>query len=183
MKTQDLIDQTAEKETSAAVDDTRNYTKQYLRYVGIFVVGVLLIVAAFGRVELHSELERQILPHTLIGYVDDVRYFETVRIQASEWPDWAAAFEVPDVVSVDFESDCFGGRIGIFADLVYYENRYEKRSWLTGHLFTQASEYYYKPEGVLYLEKVSAYNQVPEVPLDEIVPQGYDFMAFRGNEV
>lgn len=162
--------------------DSVNYTKQYLRYIGILIIAILCIVLLFGRMEFHNELERQVLPHTLIGYVNEAHYWDMVPVTAEEWPDWASQFHKPDEALISFVQDGPGGRIGIFADLVYYENRYEKRTWLTGRLLVQEAEYYYKPEGALYLEAVYEPDLVSEINLQELVPQEYDFMAFRGNK-
>ena len=162
----------------------QNNTKRYLLYFGAIVVLICTVVVLFGRMEFHTELEREVLPHTLIGYMDDIEYdteYDTEAVIAEDaWPLWAQAFDRQWEDTITFDAGSVG-RIGIYADLVYYENRYEKRSWFSGRLIERASEYYYKPEGTLYLEAV--YLPYPEIEIDftQIVPQGYDFMAFNGN--
>ena len=155
-------------------------TKKYLLYIGLAVLILFLIVALLGRLEFHNELELEVLPHTLVGYVDDVQYTGDVVVTSDEWPEWAMEYDKPEEAMVHFTGDASGGRIGIFADLIYYENRYERRTWFSGRLLERASEYYYKPEGALYLEAVYEPGKVPEMSITDMVPQNYDFMAFDG---
>lgn len=155
-------------------------TKKYLLYIGLAALILFLIVAFLGRLEFHNELEQDVLPHTLVGYVDDVQYTGDVAVTSDEWPEWTREYDKPEEVLVHFTEDASGGRIGIFADLIYYENRYERRTWFSGRLLEQASEYYYKPEGALYLEAVYEPGKVPEMSITDMVPQNYDFMAFDG---
>ncbi|MBQ3206359.1 MAG: hypothetical protein IJB37_07395, partial [Peptococcaceae bacterium] len=129
-------------------------TKKYLLYIGLAALILFLIVAFLGRLEFHNELEQEVLPHTLVGYVNDVQYSGDVVVTSDEWPEWTMEYDKPEEVLVHFTEDASGGRIGIFADLIYYENRYERRTWFSGRLLERASEYYYKPEGALYLEAV-----------------------------
>lgn len=154
--------------------------KKDILYIVLAVLGVFLLVVLFGRLSFHTELEQDILSHTLVGYIDDARYFGDVTVSNEDWPEWAQEYDKPDEASVHFDHDVSGGRIGIFANIVYYENRYELRSWFSGKLLERASEYYYKPEGPLYLAPVYELDRVPEISLDEMVPQGYDFTAFDG---
>ena len=155
-------------------------TKKYLLYIGLAALILFLIVALLGRLEFHNELELEVLPHTLVGYVDDVQYTGDVVVTSDEWPEWAMKYDKPEEAMVHFTGDVSGGRIGIFADLIYYENRYERRTWFSGRLLERASEYYYKPEGALYLEAVYEPGKVPEMSITDMVPQNYDFMAFDG---
>ena len=155
-------------------------TKKYLLYIGLAALILFLIVAFLGRLEFHNELEQEVLPHTLVGYVNDVQYSGDVVVTSDEWPEWAMKYDKPEETMVHFTGDASGGRIGIFADLIYYENRYERRTWFSGRLLEQASEYYYKPEGALYLEAVYEPGKVPEMSITDMVPQNYDFMAFDG---
>ena len=155
-------------------------TKKYLLYIGLAALILFLIVALLGRLEFHNELEQDVLPHTLVGYVDDVQYTGDVVVTSDKWPEWAIEYDKPEETMVHFTEDASGGRIGIFADLIYYENRYERRTWFSGRLLEQASEYYYKPEGALYLEAVYEPGKVPEMSIRDMVPQNYDFMAFDG---
>ena len=154
--------------------------KKYLLYIGLAALILFLIVALLGRLEFHNELEQDVLPHTLVGYVDDVQYTGDVAVTSDEWPEWTMEYDKPEEVLVHFTEDASGGRIGIFADLIYYENRYERRTWFSGRLLERASEYYYKPEGALYLEAVYEPGKVPEMSITDMVPQNYDFMAFDG---
>ena len=112
--------------------------------------------------------------------MNDVQYTGDVVVTSDEWPEWAMKYDKPEEAMVHFTEDASGGRIGIFADLIYYENRYERRTWFSGRLLEQASEYYYKPEGALYLEAVYEPGKVPEMSITDMVPQNYDFMAFDG---
>ena len=155
-------------------------TKKYLLYIGLAALILFLIVAFLGRLEFHNELEQEVLPHTLVGYVNDVQYSGDIVVTSDEWPEWAMKYDKPEETMVQFTGDASGGRIGIFADLIYYENRYERRTWFSGRLLEQASEYYYKPEGALYLEAVYEPGKVPEMSITDMVPQNYDFMAFDG---
>lgn len=155
-------------------------TKKYLLYIGLAALILFLIVALLGRLEFHNELELEVLPHTLVGYVDDVQYTGDVAVTSDEWPEWAMEYDKPEEAMIHFTGEASGGHIGIFADLIYYENRYERRTWFSGRLLERASEYYYKPEGALYLEAVYEPGKVPEMSITDIVPQNYDFMAFDG---
>ena len=158
-------------------------TKKYMIYLGLTALLVCAIVVLFGRMEFHNELEREVLPHTLIGYLNEKNnYFGAVAVYENEWPEWAEEFDYPKEGAVVFGYERRDARIGIFANLLYYENRYEKRSWFSGKLIERASEYYYKPEGNLYLEAVYPPYPEPEIKLEQIVPQSYDFMAYKGNE-
>ena len=155
-------------------------TKKYLLYIGLAALILFLIVALLGRLEFHNELELEVLPHTLVGYVNDVQYTGDVVVISDEWPEWAMKYDKPEEAMVHFNEYASGGRIGIFADLIYYENRYERRTWFSGRLLERASEYYYKPEGALYLEAVYEPGKMPEMSITDMVPQNYDFMAFNG---
>ena len=155
-------------------------TKKYLLYIGLAALILFLIVAFLGRLEFHNELEQEVLPHTLVGYVNDVQYSSDVVVTSDEWPEWAMEYDKPEEAMIHFTGEASGGHIGIFADLIYYENRYERRTWFSGRLLEQASEYYYKPEGALYLEAVYEPGKVPEMSITDMVPQNYDFMAFDG---
>ena len=159
---------------------TKNETAKYLLYIVAAALLLFVIIVLLGRVVFHTELEQEVLPHAFIGYFDDVQYTDDVIVTSEKWPVWAKEFDKPDEVSVQFADDSQGGRIGIFADLIYYENRYERRTWFSGRLLERASEYYYKPEGMLYLEAVYVCGQTPDIPVEKMVPQDYDFMAFDG---
>ena len=162
------------------MEQTVDNTKKYLLYFGVAALIVIGIVVLFGRMEFHNELEREQLPHTLIGYLDDAYYVGDITILHEDWPDWAQAFDGYIETTLHFTGDAPGGRIGIFADLIYFENRYENRSWFSGKLIERASEYYYKPDGPLYLDQVYEKNGDTDVFAGRIVPQNYDFYAFDG---
>ena len=162
------------------MEQTVDNTKKYLLYFGVAALIVIGIVVLFGRMEFHNELEREQLPHTLIGYLDDAYYVGDVTVLHEDWPDWTKTFDGYIETTLHFTDDAQGGCIGIFADLIYFENRYEKRSWFSGKLIEQASEYYYKPDGPLYLDQVYEKNGDSEVFCGRIVPQNYDFYAFDG---
>ena len=162
------------------MEQTVDNTKKYLLYFGLAALIVIGIVVLLGRMEFHNELEREQLPHTLIGYLDDAYYVGDVTVLHEDWPDWTKTFDGYIETTLQFTSDGQGGRIGIFADLIYFENRYENRSWFSGKLLERASEYYYKPDGPLYLDQVYEQNDDTEVFAGRIVPQNYDFYAFDG---
>jgi hypothetical protein len=105
------------------MEQTVDNTKKYLLYFGVAALIVIGIVVLFGRMEFHNELEREQLPHTLIGYLDDAYYVGDITILHEDWPDWAQAFDGYIETTLQFTNDGHGGRIGIFADLIYFENR------------------------------------------------------------
>ena len=162
------------------MEQTVDNTKKYLLYFGLAVLIIIGLVVLLGRMEFHNELEREQLPHTLIGYLDDAYYVGDVTVLHEDWPDWTKTFDGYIETTLQFTSDGQGGRIGIFADLIYFENRYENRSWFSGKLIERASEYYYKPDGPLYLDQVYEKNGDTDVFAGRIVPQNYDFYAFDG---
>ena len=164
------------------MEQTVDNTKKYLLYFGLAVLIIIGLVVLLGRMEFHNELEREQLPHTLIGYLDDAYYVGDVTVLHEDWPDWTKTFDGYIETTLHFTDDAQGGRIGIFADLIYFENRYEKRSWFSGKLIEQASEYYYKPDGPIYLDEM--YEQYDETKVFDgrVVPQNYDFNVFNGQE-
>ena len=162
------------------MEQTVDNTKKYLLYFGLAVLIIIGLVVLLGRMEFHNELEREQLPHTLIGYLDDAYYVGDVTVLHEDWPDWTKTFDGYIETTLQFTSDGQGGRIGIFADLIYFENRYENRSWFSGKLIERASEYYYKPDGPLYLEEVYEPYGDMQVFDGRLVPQNYDFYAFDG---
>lgn len=160
-----------------AVDNS----KRYLKYVVLFILFVLAVVVFLGRIEFHNELERNVLPHTFLGYLDETYYSDSVEITKGAWPEWTDSFDKVEQETIHFSDELEGGYIGIYADLIYYENRYEMRTWLSGRLLEQAAEYYYKPEGPLYLEAIYTKKELaPDIEQSQIVPQQYNYMAFQG---
>ena len=103
------------------MEQTVNNTKKYLLYFGVAALIVIGIVVLFGRMEFHNELEREQLPHTLIGYLDDAYYVGDITILHEDWPDWTKTFDGYIETTLYFTDDQPGGRIGIFADLIYQE--------------------------------------------------------------
>ena len=147
-----------------------NNTKKYRRYIVGIVLAIAAVVLLLGRVEFHNELERAVLPHSFLGYLDEAQYTGSINITDTQWPKWAEDYEKPAQQTVDFKEHVEGGRIGIFADLVYYENRYELRTWFSGRLLECDSIYYYRPEGALYLEAVYEPNRDIDVYPNFLVP-------------
>ncbi len=162
------------------MNDTMNNKKQQRWFIGGIMVLIVVSVVFLGRIEFHNELEQEVISHVLIGYIDEEWHYGTVTVQAKDWPQWAQAYECTAEQSVTFEYDIYGGRIGIFADVMYYENRYERRTWFSGRVVERASEYYYKPTGALYLDTVYELHREPELSLEQLKPQQYDFSAFTG---
>ncbi len=150
---------------------------RYLCALLFLIVGVVLV---FGRMEFHNELQKDIQRHTFLGYLDEQQYQGRVHVSAEQWPSWTAVFETERDVILDFAPDK-SGRIGIFADLVYYENRYERRVWFSGRLLEQDSEYYYRQDGPLYLEAVYEPQQVA-IHIAELRNNAYDYQSFCGED-
>lgn len=153
----------------------RDNTKQYLLYIGAFVLSVFMVFVLFGRVTLHNELERDVLPHTLIGYIDWDNATESWQ-----WPEWTEAFLRQDTLPNDLSERPSDGCVGIFADLTYCENRYELRSWFSGRLIERASEYYYRPQGPLYLDIVYDCSAELKIVPEELVTHDYNIYDFNG---
>lgn len=150
-------------------------TKQQKRFVLLLLLLVLLAVGLLGRLEFHNELEREVLPGAFLGYVGEDDYTGTLTVDESWLPQQFRFLGSAEQQTLSFTQ---AGRVGIFADLVYYENRVEKRSWFSGKLLKQASEYYYKLDSPLRFQPV--YETLTPVSLDEIRPSDYDYMAFQG---
>lgn len=114
-----------------------------------------------------------------LGYASEADYLGSLTVDESWLPDQLRALGTAEQQTLFFAQS---GRVGIFADLVYYENRVEERSWLSGKLLRQASEYYYKPDGPLWFQPVYD-NAGVSVPLSQIKPSEYDYTAFQGNKM
>ena len=135
---------------------------------GVFVmVGAVLV---FGRVEFHNELERSMHKNVFLGYMEVSGDGRT-----QQWPDWTEDFSKEPVNPFLEETD---ESIGIFADLVYYENRYERRVWFTGKLLERKSEYYYRVENALYLKPVSERQEIFSFTAP-LRGNTYDYKSFR----
>lgn len=148
------------------------------RYLILFLLTVVALVIGLGRMEFHNELEREELQNVFLGYLDAGDYKGAVTISREQWPVWTKNMEVASATTITFKSDT-GGRIGIFADLVYYENRFERRTWLTGKLLKQNSEYYYRQDGFLRLQAVYE-KMTPEIDLKQLKGLDYDYTKFCG---
>lgn len=148
------------------------------KYLLLLALAMVLVVVLLGRIEFHNELERDVQDNVLLGYLDEQQYSDMVTVQAEQWPAWAAVFEHDESAVVTFAADC-SGRIGIFADVVYFENRYEWRTWFSGRLLKRASEYYYRPVSPLTLQPVYDERE-PEIDRTELRGLDYDYQSFRG---
>lgn len=148
------------------------------KYLLLLALAVVLVVVLLGRMEFHNELQREVQQKVLLGYLDEQQYSGTVTVQAEQWPAWATAFERDTATQVAFAPGT-SGRIGIFAEVVYFENRYEWRTWFSGRLLKQASEYYYRPVGLLTLQPVYD-EQEPDIDRAELKGPDYDYQNFRG---
>ena len=161
------------------MNHTMDNRREQWYFVGGIVVIILLSMLFLGRIEFHNELEQDRVSHILISYVDRAQTKGTINVKAEDWPQWAQVYDRPEETTVIFEQD---GYLGIFADVIYYENRYERRTWFSGKVVEQASEYYYKPDGSLYLEAVYECEREPEMVLEQLRPQQYDFTTFKGEK-
>lgn len=162
------------------MEQTRDYTKQYLLYIGGVILAIFAVVVLFGRIELHNELERERLPHTLVGYMERSEDGASADSTLWKWPAWTEGFQCEPVEPDLLRALPDDGHIGIFADLVYYENRYERRSWFSGRLIKRASEYYYRPEGAIYAEVVYGERIAPEILPEELAAEDYNIYGFKG---
>lgn len=162
------------------VDWERRNLQKEIRYLCVFIFLIVGVVFVFGRVEFHNELQKDVQRHVFLGYLDGQQYQGKVHVLAEQWPLWTADFETTREMVLDFAPDK-SGRIGIFADLVYYENRYERRVWFIGRLLEQDSEYYYRQDGPLYLETVYEPQQVA-VHIAELRSNAYDYQSFCGED-
>ncbi|MBR5319428.1 MAG: hypothetical protein IKU46_07550 [Peptococcaceae bacterium] len=139
---------------------------------------LLIAVIGLGRIEFHNELERDVYPDAFLGCVDDAVYSGTVIIQAEQMPEWCQNLGISGEETVVF-ADGRSGQIGLFADVVYFENRYERRTWFSGKLLEQASEYYCRLDGPIRLEPVYTPLEC-EINVDTIKGADYDYMSFKG---
>lgn len=147
--------------------------KNYLLPILSAAVILFCIVALLGRIQLSTELERDVLEHTLIDYVDENTYCEMTMVKAEQWPAWTKEYDCYDGDMVLYFDESHPGRIGIFADVIYYEKRHELRTWFSGRLLERNSEYYYKPAGELYLDEVYEMGKLPEISFEELVQEAF----------
>ena len=148
----------------------------------LFLAGLLMMiltaVIGLGRVEFHNELERDVYSNAFLGYVDETVYSGTVTVGMEQMPEWCQSLGISGEETVVF-AEGRSGKIGIFADVVYFENRYERRTWFSGKLLEQASEYYCRLDGPIRLEPVSVPLEC-EIDVNTIKEADYDYMSFNG---
>ena len=152
-------------------------TQKRVLTILLLVVIVLAVVIGFGRVEYHNELERDAREHALIGYVDDSLHEGVVKLRAQDYPQWCrdVATVKPQVLRF---AEGEAGYIGLYANVVYFENRMETRAWFSGKLLERKSEYYYKVYGVVTAEPVMQ-REEPVPDGNRLVAEDYDYMAFK----
>ena len=144
------------------------------------VAMVLVIVVGLGRVEFHNELERDRKEHAFLGYLDETVYRGTVLVEAGQYPAWYQKLEAAHPQTVTFAEQT-AGRIGLFADVIYCENRCELRTWFSGRLLKRDAEYYWKLESPVSLEPV--YEPLKAaIDTAQLKAADYDYMAFQGHE-
>lgn len=160
----------------------RQWIQNHMR--GFYLVAVLLligfVIGGLGRLTFHNEIEWDTKPDVYLGCVDDQVYHGTVTITADQMPAWCQALGIQGSETVIF-ADGHSGPIGIFADLVYYENRYEVRTWLSGRTIKRESEYYWKINGDIQLVPMATERE-PDIDVQQIKAADYDYTAFTGTE-
>ena len=149
--------------------------KQQRLFLCLLLAAILLAVGLLGQLVFHNELEREVVPAAFLGYASETYYTGTLTVDESWLPDQLQTLGSAEQQTLSFPQR---GRVGIFADLVYYENRVEERKWLSGKLLRWDSEYYYKPDSPLWFQPV--YETLTPIPWGEIRPSDYDYMAFQG---
>ena len=136
------------------------------------------VVIGLSRVELHNELEREVYIEEFLGYVDDEKHSGTVTVTAEDMPQWCRNIGITGEETVEF-ADGISGQIGIFADVIYFENRYELRTWFSGRTLEGASEFYYRLNSPIQLEPV--YQPLDcRIDINNIRGAEYDYTAFKG---
>lgn len=152
-------------------------TQKRVLTIVLLVALVLVVVIGFGRVEYHNELEQSAQEHALIGYVDDSLHEGNIKLRAQDYPQWCRDVGTvqPQVVRFPEGED---GYIGLYANVVYFENRMEKRAWFSGKLLERNSEYYYKVYGPVSAEPVMEWEE-PVSDGNRLVAEDYDYMGFK----
>ena len=136
------------------------------------------ILLGLGRVELHNEIECDAYDDAFLGYVDDSLYSGDVIVTAEQMPEWCRNLGIAGEQEIEF-ADGISGNIGIFADVIYYENRYELRTWFSGKTLEKDSEYYYRLNSLIHLEPV--YEPLEcRIDVNNIRGAEYDYTAFKG---
>ena len=138
---------------------------------------VVFVVVLFGKVEFHNELERVTYKNTYLGVIDEKRYSGNTFFEEEDFPVWIRELYPVEAQAVQLEEKQ-EKKIGMFADVVFYENRMEERKWFSGKLKNRNAEYYYKIEGKIYLRPISG-NEKIEIQLSELKPTDYDYTTFR----
>ena len=157
--------------TSLKANERRVYAAAFLLFAAVVLMGL-------GRVELHNEIECVVYDDAFIGYVDDTLYSGNVTVTAEQMPEWCRSLGIAGEQEVEF-ADGISGNIGIFADVIYYENRYELRTWFSGKTLEKDSEYYYRIDGPIKLEAV--YQPLEcQIDVNNIRGAEYDYTAFKG---
>lgn len=140
----------------------------------------LLVIIVLGEVEFHNELERDIHENTFLGYIDDDIYTGKILFDEDDFPVW-----IREVSPVEQQTVCIkegsSSRVGMYADVVYYENRMEERKWFSGKLKNREQEHYYKIEGKIYLKPADGHEKTT-IKFSELKPSDYDYTTFRGAE-
>lgn len=149
---------------------------------GVCVAAFLLlgafILLGLGRVELHNEIECDVYDDAFLGYVDNTLYSGNVTVTAEQMPVWCRNLGITGEQEVEF-ADGISGNIGIFADVIYYENRYELRTWFSGKTLEKDSEYYYRLNSQIQLKPV--YQALDcQIDVNNIRGTEYDYTAFKG---
>lgn len=147
-------------------------------YAAAFLLLAAVVLLGLGRVELHNEIECDVYDDAFLGYVDDTLYSGTVMITAEQMPEWCRNLGIAGEHEVEI-ADGISGHIGIFADVIYYENRYELRTWFSGKTLEKDSEYYYRINSQIQLEPV--YHPLEsQIDVNNIRGSEYDYTAFKG---
>ncbi|MBR4945077.1 MAG: hypothetical protein IKZ26_06695 [Peptococcaceae bacterium] len=158
----------------------REWLKEHERfgYLIFLLALVSIAIIGFGRVEFHNEIEREVYVDEFLGYADEEFHSGTIIVKAEDMPEWCRKLGVSGEETVEF-ADGISGQVGIFADVIYYENHYEVRTWFSGKTLDEASEFYYRINSPIQLRPV---YQPMECIIDvENIRGGeYDYTAFKG---
>ena len=160
--------------------EKQNDRKKRIWFLLILGVAIGLILLLGGRMEFHTELEREVRQNVFLGYVENIPAPDKgcVVITAERYPSWCQGVCEIETQTISWGKDS-GQCVGVFADVVYYENRYELRNWFSGHLLKRTSEYYYKLDTPLQLRFLEE-GRKPEIDIGEIRAVDYDYTAYKG---
>ncbi len=151
-----------------------------LRLLLILAVVLVCAAALLARVELHTVSEQALVRDAFLGYLDGEKHGGRVTVAAEGYPAWLRALAPETMLPAQTLDLAEPARIGIFADLRCYENRFERRAWLSGHLLESAEEHYAVLAGAVALRPVTDARLTP-VPRAELRPADYDYTQFRGS--